>query len=113
MRTVKPLINREQEKHLSQRDRVPTLVLNVLSRAEGLDLLEYPNDREQVVVPFEADGRVPAGSEFVGFEFDNDVKDKVLFKYLVTTDVPYPEPGYPEAYDLYFGDIPYICDLPA
>lgn len=110
MRYVQPLINQEQAKHLALRDRVPELVLNVLSRAEGLDLLPYPKDRRTITHSFKADAAVPYGSLFVGCDFSPEWD--LLFKYEVTTDVPYPVAGYPEAYGLYFGDIPYQCDLP-
>lgn len=109
MRYAQPLINQEQAKHLALRDRVPSLVLNVLSRAEGLDLLQYPEDRSTITPSLKADDAVPYGSQFVGFEFTDG---ELLYKYEVITDVPYPDAGYPEAYGRYFGDIPYQCDLP-
>lgn len=110
MNYAQPLINQEQAKHLALRDRVPALVLNVLSRAEGLELLQYPEDRTTITPSFKSEDAVPLGSLFVGFEVTGD---DLLFKYEVTTDVPYPVPGYPEAYCIYHGEIPYLCDLPA
>lgn len=111
MRYVQPLINQEQAKHLALRDRVPDLVLAVLSRAEGLDLLQHPEDRSIITHAFKAEDAVPYGSLFVGFEFAEG--GDLLFKYEVTAGVHYPVAGYPEAYGLYFGDIPYKCGLPA
>lgn len=111
MNYVQPIINREQAKHLALRDRVPELVLNVLTRAEGLELLKYPEDRRTLTHSFKAGDSVPIGSLFVGYDFSPE--GELLFKYEVTTDVPYPVAGYPEAYDMYYGDIPYKCDLPA
>lgn len=110
MSYAQPLINQEQAKHLALRDRVPALVLNVLSRAEGLDLLQYPEDRSTLTHSFVTERDVPYGSLFVGFDIKGS---ELLYKYEVTTDVPYPDAGYPEAYGQYFGDIPYLCDIPA
>lgn len=90
------LMTNEKRKHKALRERTPDLVLAVLSRAQGLELLEYSDGVHQTVEVFSRRRPTSPDEDFVGVSIGHD--RALHFTYLVTHDVEYPVAGYPEAY---------------
>lgn len=90
-------LNAQQARDLDLRDRVPPLVLSVLQRAEGLELLDYPLDRVEVQFSRGFNEPVPVGARITRLE--PLPGGGIEAHYTQVVGVPYPVPGYPEAYD--------------
>ena len=94
-------MNNEKRKHLAIRDRVSDNVLVLLSRAEGLELLDHTAGLVQYVKAVHPAYRLQRDEQFAGYDvFAEDINEAK--HVLVTEDIEYPIAGFPEAYDNYY-----------